>query len=316
MNVRKPVDYSAMFSALDALMATDMTQMELYREIGRLVSGRQGKGAAVAAAEYLCGIYPNASGFSPRNVRRMRDFYRTYESDPEVLAEAMTIGWTQNVVILEADLTGQERAWYIKAANQFKWSKLELQKRISANAHMEIFLDNINAVCYAEEKVEAEKVSGHVTAQDSQCHRTGSFGSTDELPAVLCLLCSQVLNRGIRSQSLPVCGGSGWPMGIADGSGAQGRRGLQQALLQESEAGQPGVVSRPRKLPAQWVRLRFPLRGRAGKLPGEMYHRHTAPGGADSVQGPEAADWLWQQWTEGLRYRDDQSANADLCYSS
>lgn len=38
-----------------------------------------------------------------------------------MLAEVMTIGWTQNAAILEAD----ERAWYIKAANQFKWSKEE-----------------------------------------------------------------------------------------------------------------------------------------------------------------------------------------------
>ena len=40
MNVRKPIDYSTMFAALDALMAADLPQMELYCEIGRLVSGR------------------------------------------------------------------------------------------------------------------------------------------------------------------------------------------------------------------------------------------------------------------------------------
>lgn len=116
MNVRKPVDYSAMFAALDTLMAADLPQMELYCEIGRLVSSRRSKGVAVAAAEYLCGAYPDISGFSPRNLRRMREFYRTYESALEVLADAMTIGWTQNVVILEAELIPQERAWYIKAA--------------------------------------------------------------------------------------------------------------------------------------------------------------------------------------------------------
>ena len=110
MNVRKPVDYSAMFAALDTLMAADLPQMELYCEIGRLVSGRPEKGAAVAAAEYLCSAYPDASGFSPRNLRRMREFYRTYESAPEMLGEAMTIGWTQNVVIMEAELTPQEQA--------------------------------------------------------------------------------------------------------------------------------------------------------------------------------------------------------------
>ena len=87
MNVRKPIDYSAMFAALDTLMAANLPQMELYREIGRLVSGRPEKGAAVAAAEYLCSAYPDASGFSPRNLRRMREFYRIYESAPEVLAQ-------------------------------------------------------------------------------------------------------------------------------------------------------------------------------------------------------------------------------------
>ena len=151
MNVRKPVDYSAMFEALDTLMAADLPQMELYCEMGRLVSGRSEKGAAAAAAEYLCAAYPDTSGFSPRNLRRMRMFYRTYEAAPAILAEAMTIGWTQNVVILEVELTLQERAWYIKAAGQLGWSKLELQQRIADNAHLEIVLDFADDVCYTEE---------------------------------------------------------------------------------------------------------------------------------------------------------------------
>lgn len=141
MNIRKPVDYSAIFAALDTLMTADMTQMERYREIGRQISERPEKGAAIAVAEYLCGTYPDVPGFSPRNLRRMREFYRAYESDHTVMAEAMTIGWTQNVVILEAELTLRERAWYIRAAGKFGWSKMELHRMITANAHMKISLD-------------------------------------------------------------------------------------------------------------------------------------------------------------------------------
>ncbi|MCI8915648.1 MAG: DUF1016 domain-containing protein [Oscillospiraceae bacterium] len=96
-----------------------LPQMELYREIGRMVCGRTEKGAAVAATEYLHSAYSDVSGFSPRNLRRMRDFYRTYANSPEVLAEAMTIGWTQNVVILETELTCQEKLWYIRAVRRF-----------------------------------------------------------------------------------------------------------------------------------------------------------------------------------------------------
>ena len=146
MNVRKPTDYSALFTALDELMAANLTQMELYHGIGRMVSGRQEKGAAVAAAEYLQSAYPDAIGFSPRNLRRMRDFYRTYESVPEVIAEAMTINWTQNIVIMEAELTLQEKTWYIRAVQQFGWSKLELAEQIAASTHLEITLDLSNAI--------------------------------------------------------------------------------------------------------------------------------------------------------------------------
>ena len=148
MNIRKPTDYSAMFAALDELMAVNLLQMELYRGIGRVVSGRPEKGVAVAAAEYLQGAYPDASGFSPRSLRRMRDFYRTYESTPEIMAEAMTIGWTQNVIIMESELTLQEKVWYIRAVRQFGWSKLELAEQIAAFAHLGIPLDLPEEVCY------------------------------------------------------------------------------------------------------------------------------------------------------------------------
>lgn len=159
MNVRKPTDYSALFAALNTLMAAELPQMELYREIGRLVCGRPEKGAAVAAAEYLHGTYPDSSGFSPRNLRRMRDFYRTYANSPEVLAEAMSIGWTQNVVILEAELTPQDKLWYIRAVRRFGWSKVTLAEKIASAAHLEIALDLEPEVCYTGKNSTTECVS-------------------------------------------------------------------------------------------------------------------------------------------------------------
>ena len=131
MNVRKPVDYSAIFTALDGLMAANPPQMKLYCEIGKLVNYRAEKGAAVAAAEYLTNAYLDASGFSPRNLRRMREFYRAYENTPEILTEAMTISWTQNIVILENCVTAKERTWYIAAVQRFHWTKAELLEKIS-----------------------------------------------------------------------------------------------------------------------------------------------------------------------------------------
>lgn len=147
MNIRKKSDYSVMYACIDNVMARDLPQMEIYRAIGQVVSTRSEKGAAVMAAEYIVGRYPDARGFSPRNLRRMRDFYRTYENHPGLLSLAMELGWTQNVVIMEADLTMDLRKWYLRAVRQFGWSKAELIEKIAGKAHEEIVLDIGQEVC-------------------------------------------------------------------------------------------------------------------------------------------------------------------------
>ena len=154
MNIRKPTDYTTLFAALDAAVAAQLPQMELYCEMGRVVSGRGEKGAAVAASEYLQAAYPAAEGFSPRNLRRMRDFYRMYGDTPELLAEAMRLNWTQNVVIMEAGLTMDERCWYIRKTAESGLSKTELLRMIERAEHSEIALGENEDTCYTVENDE------------------------------------------------------------------------------------------------------------------------------------------------------------------
>lgn len=172
MNIKKTVNYSALFAALDTLMTALLPQMKLYLEIGKLVSARPEKGAAVAAAEYLSKAYPDVKGFSPRNLRRMRDFYSAYENASEVLSETMTIGWTQNVAILEGCESMEERVWYIRAVRKFGWTKAELLEKLREGAYLEISLDSAAEMCYTEENTTAKERSGDVAAQDPQRHRT------------------------------------------------------------------------------------------------------------------------------------------------
>ena len=152
MNIRKPTDYTAMFAALDALTAAQLPQMELYCEIGRVVSGRVEKGAAVAASEYLQTAYPAAEGYSPRNVRRMRAFYAAYEESPEIMQLAMNLGWTRNAAILERCGSNEERAWYIQAVLRFGWKKGKLLEAIESQAWLHSSLDDQALSCYTEEK--------------------------------------------------------------------------------------------------------------------------------------------------------------------
>ena len=150
MNIRKVVDYSAMFAALETVMAAELPQMELYCEVGKIICARSEKGAAVAAAEFLKERYPDMTGFSPRNVRRMRDFWQMYSDMPELLDEALLLNWTQNVVIMEAELTMEERRWYIQQAVAKNLSKLELLRMIEDSAHLESVLDEKADVWYNE----------------------------------------------------------------------------------------------------------------------------------------------------------------------
>ena len=156
MNIRKNIDYSEMYEELDTLMAKELPQMELYCGIGKAVCRRTEKGAAVMASEYLNKQYPDVKGFSPRSLRRMRDFYRTYENHPVLLSRAMKLGWIQNVVIMEAELTMDLREWYMNAAEQFGWSKTELIANIAANAHENIVLAIEEEVCYIVEQEEKQ----------------------------------------------------------------------------------------------------------------------------------------------------------------
>ena len=152
MNIRKPTDYTAMFAALDAAVAAQLPQMELYCEMGRVVSGRGEKGAAVAASEYLQAAYPTAEGFSPRILRRMRAFYAAYEESPEIMRLAMDLGWTRNVAILERCGSNEERAWYIRAALCLGWKKAKLLESIKTQAWRNSSLDEQAVSCYTGEK--------------------------------------------------------------------------------------------------------------------------------------------------------------------
>ncbi|MEE1328821.1 MAG: DUF1016 N-terminal domain-containing protein [Oscillospiraceae bacterium] len=156
MNIRKNINYSEMYEALDMLMAQQLPQIKLYCEIGKAVCRRTEKGAAVMASEYLNKQYPDVKGFSPRSLRRMRDFYRTYENHSALLSCAMKLGWIQNVVIMEADLTMDLREWYMKAAEQFGWSKTELIANIAANVHENIALTIGEDMCNIVEQTKKQ----------------------------------------------------------------------------------------------------------------------------------------------------------------
>lgn len=148
MNVRKLVDYGTMHQELTAILAHNLPQMDEIHVIGKAISQRPEKSAAVAAAEFLQTNFPDRTGFSPCNVRRMRDFYRTYENDQTLLRLAMKIDWTLNVVIMEAELTSVQRISCLQRAAAERLSKKKLLEIILNDAFAEKPIDEPDEICY------------------------------------------------------------------------------------------------------------------------------------------------------------------------
>ena len=238
MNIRKPTDYTAMFAALDTLMAAQLPQIELYCEIGRLVSGRAEKGATVAASEYLQAAYPATEGFSPRNLRRMRAFYAAYEESPEIMRLAMYLGWTRNVAILERCGSNEERTWYIRAVLHFGWKKAKLLAAIESQAWQHSSLDEQAFSCYTGEKE---------ATRESKCNEKDTLCvSWEYLPQP---------NGGIRDEGLSEEGWAGVTVPYRIGG------------HQPGGDRQPGLSSGAAQAGGAWDLLRRP-RGAAAYQPG------------------------------------------------
>lgn len=196
MNFRKNIDYTTMYSKVEEAMCQESSMMVRYFAIGKAVAERPEKGAAVAAAEYIQKKWPDEKGYSPRNLRRMRELYRVYGDSPEAISLAEQIGWIQNVVILEAELNLELRMWYMQAVRQFGWSKLVLIAMIQKDAHLEIVLDNGHEMCDNE-------------SEEDKNENTSPTKAVHYLPPKLFRM---MRLRGQRCRGKPKIGVARWPI--------------------------------------------------------------------------------------------------------
>jgi hypothetical protein len=153
----------------------------LYSSIGKCIC-QQGEKAFVAhLAKLFAEQLPQIGGFSMRNLRRMRDFYRTYENQPELMHKAQTLGWTQNAVILDCCETDAQRSFYMKLAAEKKLSKLALMKAIATGtfeaATEETVAEKCDHCCAAVGITTPEEAVDTTDTLKAEC---GAFVTTSE----------------------------------------------------------------------------------------------------------------------------------------
>ena len=117
-----------------AVQSVNTALIELYWQVGEYISRKieaaeWGDGVVTQLADYLSRTQPGLSGFTRRNLFRMRQFYETYQADKKVSPLVTQLPWTHNLIILTQSKRPEEREFYLRMAIQERWGKRELEQQ-------------------------------------------------------------------------------------------------------------------------------------------------------------------------------------------
>ena len=129
-----------------ALKAVNKEQIQLNFDLGKRIVEKQeqlgwGKSVVEQLSKDLQEEFPGQSGWSARNLWRMRQFYFEYRQNeflPPMVAE---IGWTHNNIILEKCKDVLQREFYIRMTKKYGWTKDILIHQIEGNSY-KLYLTN------------------------------------------------------------------------------------------------------------------------------------------------------------------------------
>ena len=119
----------------------------LYLDVGKYLYDLQkdsqyGDKITTKAAEYMKNNYPNIKGFTKRNIERMVQFYKTYKDDEIATPLVTQLSWTNNLLIISASKSIEERHFYLNLSINNNYSKRELNRQISSAYYERYLLSN------------------------------------------------------------------------------------------------------------------------------------------------------------------------------
>lgn len=141
-----------------ALKAANTELVTLYWDIGRMILERQegdswGRSVVERLAADLRIEFPDARGFSARNIWNMRKFHIHYSKNPKLQPMVAEIGWSQNILILDRCEDDVEREFYLRATKKFGWTKAVLALNIEAGTYQKYLNNQTNFDFTVPEKV-------------------------------------------------------------------------------------------------------------------------------------------------------------------
>ena len=120
-----------------AFQVVNTELIDLYWQLGELICRRiasdgWGKSTIVSLAAYIRRRDPNARGFSPQNLWRMRQFYDAWRGEKKLSPLLRELSWTNNLFILGKCKRPEEREFYLRMATHEKWPSRQLERQIDS----------------------------------------------------------------------------------------------------------------------------------------------------------------------------------------
>ncbi len=114
--------------------------IQLYWLLGKTIADKQqqlgwGKSVVEQLANDLQKTFEGRSGFSARNLWKMRQFYLEYRNDEELPQLVAEIPWGQNLEILAKVKDREARCYYLKATLEMGWSRNILIQQIKSQTY-------------------------------------------------------------------------------------------------------------------------------------------------------------------------------------
>lgn len=79
--------------------------------------------------------FPNAKGYSARNLARMRKFYDEYHTFSILPLPVAKLPWTHNCILMDKIKDKNKRIWYAEKTFENGWSKVILEHQIDLNLY-------------------------------------------------------------------------------------------------------------------------------------------------------------------------------------
>lgn len=130
-----------------AWQQVNKTLIELYWKIGQYVSERarvNGWGMSVVEemANFIASKNPSVTGFSARNIWRMKKFFDTYQGDEKLSTVLTEISWSNHLHVLSKTKTIEEKKYYLELAAKHRYPARDFARLIDSGNYERTILAN------------------------------------------------------------------------------------------------------------------------------------------------------------------------------